>query len=175
MTSDASSWAAAVGTISAVILALWLAVADGRRRSRAERRHQAELITAWVEQELNPVPWVWVTLANASNQVAYRLVISTVSVVDGSPVARPSNPRTWRRFVSQLPPGKRKPLSVDWSVASGITAQPGVEIAFQDAAGRSWIRDWNGKLNEVEKTDHLKRLGLEEPLDWDFEGAAGDP
>jgi hypothetical protein len=156
-----------------VFLALWLAVADGRRRSRAERRHQAELITAWVEREVNPRPWVWVTLANASNQVAYRFVISTVSVADGSPLPRPSDPRTWRRFISQLPPGKKDPLSVDWSDATGI-AQPGVEIAFQDAAGRSWIRDWSGKLNEVEKADHLQRLGLEEPLDWDFEGAAGD-
>lgn len=84
--SDAPSWLAAVGTIGAVFVALGLAIADGRRRSRAERRHQAELITAWVEREVNPRPWVWVTLANASTQVAYRFVISTVSVVDGSPI-----------------------------------------------------------------------------------------
>ena len=171
--SDAASWLAAVGTIAAVLIALGLALADGRRRSREDRRRQAELITAWLGEEANPRPWVWVTLANASNQVAYRVVISIVSVVDGSRVPRPADPTTWRRFVSQLPPGKNEPLSVSWTAGTG-TARPGVEIAFQDAAGRSWIRDWNGKLSEVEKTDHLKELGLEEPLDWDFEGGAGD-
>jgi hypothetical protein len=170
---DAPSWLVAVGTIGAVFVALGLAIGEGRRRSQVERRRQAELITAWVAQEADPVPWVWVTLANASNQAAYRLVISIVSVVDGSPVPRPSDPRAWRRFVSQLPPGEKKPFSVDWAVATGI-ARPGVEIAFQDAAGRGWIRDRSGKLQEVKKTDHLKPLGLEEPLDWDFEGAAGD-
>ena len=79
--SDAPSWLAAVGTIGAVIVALGLAIADGRRRSWEERRRQAELITAWVGEEGDPRPWVWVTLANASNQVAYRFIISIVSVV----------------------------------------------------------------------------------------------
>jgi hypothetical protein len=170
---DASSWLSAVGTIAAVAVALGLAIADGLRRSREERRRQAELITAWVAEEGDPRPWVWVTLANASIQVAYRFVISIVSIVDGSPVPRPPGPRAWRRFVSQLPPGERKPFSVDWPVAVG-TARPRVEIAFQDAAGGHWIRDINGKLKEVKNTDHLKPLGLEEPLDWDFEGPAGD-
>jgi hypothetical protein len=173
LVSDAANWLAAVGTIGAVFVALGLAGADGRRRSREERRRQAELITAWVGEEPEYRPWVWVTLANASNQVAYRVVISIVSLVDGSPVARPAShdPTTWRRFVSQLPPGRNEPLSVDWGVGAGTT-RPGVEIAFQDAAGRSWVREWNGNLSEMEKTDHLKQLGLEEPLDWDFEGPA---
>jgi hypothetical protein len=90
-----------------------------------------------------------------------------------TPGFRPANPdpTTWRRFVSQLPPGRNEPLSVEWNVGDW-TARPGVEIAFQDAAGRSWVREWNGKLSEVEKTDPLKRLGLEEPLGWDSEGPA---
>jgi hypothetical protein len=171
-TNDAASWLAAVGTLAAVVVALGLAIADGRRRSREDRRHQAELITAWVAVQFER-PYVWVTLENASNLVAYHLVISTVSVVESSKVTRPSDPRTWRRFISQLPPGQSKPLSVDWSVATGV-ARPGVEIAFQDAAGRSWIRDWSGQLEEVKETDHLGRLGLEEPLDWDFKGPADD-
>lgn len=170
---DAPSWFAAVGTIGAVLVALGLARREGRRHTQEVRRRQAELITAWVEQDDPSYPWVWVTLANASDQVVYRVVISALSIVDGSPVPRPSNPREWRRFISQLPPGQKKPVSVEWYVATGV-ARPGVEIAFQDAGGRHWIRDTSGKLVEIKKTDHLKPLGLEEPLDWDFEGPAGD-
>ncbi len=48
-----------------------------------------------------------------------------------------------------------------------------MEIAFQDAAGRYWILDMTRKLLEVKKSDHLKRLGLHEPLPWDEEGPAG--
>ena len=103
-----------------------------------------------------------------SHQVAYRLVVSIVSVVDGSRTARPPDPEAWRRFVSQLPPGQN-PLAVEWAVARVPNIRPGVEIAFQDAAGRHWIREMSGKLVEVEKTDHLERLGLHEPLPWDSE------
>ena len=159
--NDAASWVAAVGTITAVVVALGLAIADGRRRSREERRRQAERITAWAAIEID-AGWVWVTLANASDQVAYRLVISVVSVMHGTKLPRLNTPTTWRRFISQLPPGVAKPLSVKW-YAAGSDVGEALKIAFQDAAGRSWIRDWNGKLEAVKETDHLTRLGLEEP------------
>ncbi len=112
---DLASWAAAVGTISAVFVALWLARREGRGRSQEERRRQAELITAWVDKnDPSAGPWVRVMVANASNQVAYRLVVSVVSVTDASPsgVRPPYDPEAWRRFISELPPG-RMPLSVD--------------------------------------------------------------
>jgi hypothetical protein len=55
---------------------------------------------------------------------------------------------------------------------TGAIARPNVGIAFQDAAGRHWVREMNGKLVEVKKTDHLQQLGLlmtPESLPWDHE------
>lgn len=165
---DAPSWFAAIGTIAAVVLALRLAVRERRRRSQEERRNQADLITAWVARDDPTYPWIGVMVANASHQVAYRLVVSAVSVVDGFRVDRPADSLSWRRFVSQLPPGDTR-FDVEWDRAVHV-ARPGVEIAFQDAAGRHWIRDVNGNMEEVEKIDHLERLGLHESLPWDHEG-----
>ncbi len=164
---DAASWLAAVGTIAAVGVALWLALKEGRRRSQDERSQQAELITAWVAAETPEVPWVHVMVTNASHQVAYRLVVSLGDASrDG--LRPPDNPEQWRSFVSQLPPGET-PVDVDWTGGAGMNARPGVEIAFQDATGRPWIREMNGNLVEVGETDHLERLGLHEPLPWDWE------
>jgi hypothetical protein len=164
---DAPSWFAAVGTIAAVGVALGLAVREGRRRSAQDRRRQAELITAWVR--IVEAPLVRVMVANASHEVAYRLVVSIWTLPAGAHPVRPDyDPIAWRYFVSQLPPGE-KPVDVEWPVAAGLNERPGVEIVFQDAAGRHWIRDTNGTLVEIKETDHLAKLGLSEPLPWDRE------
>lgn len=76
---DVSSWFAALGTISAVVVALWFAK-EGSRRSKEERRRQAELITAWVADDDPSYRWVYVVVVNASHQVAYRLVVSVVAI-----------------------------------------------------------------------------------------------
>jgi hypothetical protein len=164
---DAPSWFAAVGTIAAVGVALWLAGRERRRQSAEDRRHQAERITAWVaaDDPEGKEPNVLVAVANNSHQVAYRLVISLGDPATGG--SRPQGPLQWRRFVSQLPPGETR-VTVDWR--TGPTARPNVGIAFQDAAGRHWVRGMNGKLVEIKKTDHLQELGLlmpPESLPWD--------
>jgi hypothetical protein len=175
--SDAPSWFAAAGTVAAVVVALWVALREGRRRRLEERRFQAELITAWVafDDPEGKYPYVKVAVANASHQVVYRLVVSLGDASRGG--FRPDAPLQWRNFVSQLPPGETL-VDVDWT--TGVSARPSVGIAFQDAAGRHWIREMSGKLVEVKddhwsrskKTDHLKKLGLlmpPESLPWDHE------
>jgi hypothetical protein len=171
--SDAASWLAAVGTIGAVFAVLWLARIDARRRSREERRRQAELITAWVGEENleRSVP-----LGDARERLdPSGLPRGHFDRLCGrwSRVVRPANliRRPGEGSSRSCRLVRNEPLSVEWNVGDW-TARPGVEIAFQDAAGRAWVREWNGKLSEVEKTDHLKRLGLEEPLGWDSEGPA---
>ncbi len=163
---DAASWLAAVGTIAAAGVALGLSLREGRRRSAEDRRRQAELITAWVavEDPEDRYPYVPVAVANASHQVAYRLVVSLGDAFRGG--HRPDDPLLWRNFVWQLPPGEKR-VDVDWT--AGMGARPGVQIAFQDAAGRHWIREVSGKLVEVKTGSHLERLGLSEPLPWDHE------
>ena len=79
---DAPTWLAAIGTISAVVVALWVAFGESRRRARAEERRQAELISAWVSfsggRIVNGIerPGVGARVANASHQAAYRLIVS---------------------------------------------------------------------------------------------------
>ena len=79
---DLATWVSAIGTIFAVVVALWFSGRDGRRRRNEERRHQAERITAWIDRlaMTNPVVRSAMTIAvqNASDQLAYRVVVSLV-------------------------------------------------------------------------------------------------
>jgi hypothetical protein len=54
-----------------------------------------------------------------------------------------------------------------------MSSRAGVEIAFQDSAGRSWIRDYRGALRQL-KGDHVSHYGLSEPLSWRSPERDGD-
>jgi len=160
------TWLAAVGTIGAVVVAIWLALGDSRRRARAEQRRQAEVITAWVAQTIGQ--GILVKVANASNQAAYRLIVSSSDATRQGD-RPPGDPETWRAFVSELPPGETD-VYVAWE--GGMSARPGVEIAFQDSAGRIWKRDYRGLLEALDD-DHVSYYGLSEPLGWVAADEAG--
>jgi hypothetical protein len=98
---DVATWVSAIGTISAVIVALYLAGRDERRRDRVEIRRQAESITAWIgglhrteEGEGSQRFVVPVSIQNASNQLVYRVVVSIVNDPRGH-----SRQASWRDAV----------------------------------------------------------------------------
>lgn len=111
---DVATWVSAIGTISAVIVALYLAGRDGRRRDRSESRRQAELITAWIgglhrqEGEAGNRRFVIpVSLQNASNQLVYRVVVSVVNDLRGD-----SRHASWRDALRTFRNRRR------WKIAS---------------------------------------------------------
>ncbi len=164
---DLPTWVAAVGTVGAVIVALVLSGREGRRQIRAQRRHQAELVTGWLsgnsrsssetQQMLRRVD-----LQNASSQLVYHVIISLV-ITRGAGTIQREYGTEYRTFLGELPPGKRS-TEIEHG-DGGMMMRFGIELAFRDAAGRSWLRDADGLLKEI-PNDPAVYYGLSEPVPW---------
>ena len=69
----------------------------------------------------------------------------------------------YQRDLLDLPLGRFEVnVSGDWA---GMSARPGVELAFTDGNGRNWLRSANGRLISIAKPA-AQYYGLEEPLGW---------
>lgn len=169
---DYPTWVAGIGTVGAVVLALFLAERDRRRRDREQRRSQAELLTSWMfwpqpAEQAEREQVVTVSILNGSNQLAYRVIASLVPVRGTAPnnfrELQGVDPTAYRVLVGELPPGRH-----DFEVAypgGGGFIRYSVELAFRDAAGRKWLRGADGNLTQI-KTEPADHYGLNEPLDW---------
>lgn len=158
--------ATAVATFSAVLTALFLATIDARRRLREKEREQAEQISGWMEflsateDVINGEMYARLILNNSSNQLVYDLVASVVTAFGESQVG---GDFSYRNFVGRLPPGR-----TDNKIkhpGQGMHRKYAVELAFQDAAGRTWRRRGRGRLERVYK-DPLKLYGIDPPVGW---------
>jgi hypothetical protein len=177
---DYPTWLAAIGTLAAVIVALYLAGQDSRRRSRQQRAHQAELITAWLTDvrgvhEHGKQQRCGIAILNGSQQLAYHVIATLVDVrgTAGYDFRERGglNPYAFRAFVGELPPG-RTDVQVDYpGVAMHIRWV--VELAFKDAAGVTWVREADGRLKSIAGEPEAYYQGLHEPIDWVRGGPAG--
>jgi hypothetical protein len=170
---NVATWVAAVGTVSAAVVALWLARADSVARTRAERRRQAETVTGSISDQYTLVEGqnrfvAPVTIYNGSSQLVYRVIISLVKDPRGQGESDPQPGFDWRVFLGELPPG-RTVVSVDHP-GGGMHFRAAIELAFQDAAGRSWVRKASSRLNEV-RQDPASFYELPEPLPWSYPAA----
>ena len=168
---DYPTWLAAVGTILAVVAALGLALREARERRRDRERQQAEQITAWLEPIgdattaglVMPV----VAVVNGSQQLAYRVVASLVpvrgAIRDDFHSQIGAGAWDFRAFKGELPPGRTN-LQIKHP-GGGMHIRFAIELAFRDAAGRSWVRTSQGRLERIrgEPADHY---GIHEPIDW---------
>jgi hypothetical protein len=163
---DYPTWLAAIGTVAAVVVALYLAGADSRRRGRLERAHQAQLVTAWFTAPPGQGPHV-VSVLNGSQQLVYRVIASLVPVRGtATPDFRQQqglDSTAFRALIGELPPGQ-------FDVEVGYPGGGGhirwfVELVFRDAAGVTWVREADGRLRNVdgEPADYCN---LHEPLNW---------
>jgi hypothetical protein len=178
---DVATWVSAIGTVLAVVVALWFSGRDGRRRRKEERRYQAERITAWIDRlhmpETPEVSMLTVAIQNASDQLAYRVVVSLVRDPRGARDPKhltddlprdendPVNAFKYRAFIGELPPG-RTVVVIDYP-GGGSHLRWTAELAFQDAGGRFWVRDRGGLVREI-RTDSLAHYKLFEPVDWEY-------
>jgi hypothetical protein len=168
---DYPAWLAAIGTIVAVVVALGLAGRESRQRRHEDERRQAELITAWLETvgDMTTAGLVMpvVAIVNGSQQLAYRVIASLVPVRGAitEDFREVSGAGAWefRVFKGELPLGRTN-LEIK-QPGGGMHIRFAVELAFRDAAGRSWVRTTQGELKRIrsEPADHY---GIHEPIDW---------
>ncbi len=168
---DWPAWITAFGTVGVVVVALVLAGQESRRARRRDERHQAELITAWVDEmgfNGDDKPFTRVGIHNASNQSAYQVISSLVAVQGAWPREAPQGDERYeshyRIFLWQLPPGRWTKRMEGGGRAMMI--RWGIEIAFQDAAGRYWRRFADGRLERI-KENPVDFYKVSRPIGWE--------
>jgi hypothetical protein len=142
---------------------------DQSAREEAQR-HQAEQVTAWLvpyDGTEKPGPgqmFAGLIVRNGSSEVVYQLIASVVSLQGTYRETRVGSPDIrFRSFIGQVPPGETK-TAIDYG-GSGMYRSFGVELAFQDAAGRYWLRQGNGLLQEVDQNP-VDLYGIDRPVPW---------
>ncbi len=126
------AWVGAIGTVSAVSVALGQIAHDRRLRRRKEHRKQAELIAAWIGELGTPASdWdgTVVYLSNRSSLPVYGTVISLV-LIQGAGPRRGEDPHVdnvGRTIVPVMPPGESK-VNVLPGFTGGMNAMVGVEV-----------------------------------------------
>jgi hypothetical protein len=165
--------ASAVGTFSAVVTSLWLASRQGRQTRSLQAREQAERVTAWYvtyegTQDDTYNLYTGLRINNASKQLVYDLIAQVVSLQGSFRTTAVGDSaernREFGTMVGNVPPGELT-TRIDGS-GGGMHRRFGIELAFQDAAGRYWLRHGNGKLERIEK--HPADLyNLDRPISWE--------
>ncbi|MFI5697489.1 hypothetical protein ACIA58_36865 [Kribbella sp. NPDC051586] len=153
--------ATAVGTVGAVVVAVWIAVVERGRADKAriaaeqerdalrldERESQARRIVGWLEDVPGP----------AFNQSHTVIVVTNGSDLPAfavSPQAYSPDAAHARvgEYIPVLPPGAtvRRDLA---DLVQGTKTRPYAILDFRDAAGRRWQRDETGGLTLVSEND----------------------
>jgi hypothetical protein len=145
---DVATWVGSIGTVAAFIgLVYQVGSAQAKDRERA-KREQAERISGWpTNGDTSATP---LALINSSPEPVYEVVVGMVMVQGGGALhleEMRDGQAPYRRTLLVLPPG-------NWHVNvpggwAGMSARPGVEIAFTDRSGGHWIRRSNGVLDEI--------------------------
>jgi hypothetical protein len=92
-------------------------------------------------------------IQNGSSQSAYQVIASLVAIQgafrnDGRNLIGDQDPMFFRFPLGQLPPGLTS-LRPGWDGISALLVRHGVELAFQDAAGRYWRRMGSEELEAI--------------------------
>jgi hypothetical protein len=152
---DLATWVGSIGVVGTLYLALVQIRAEQRHRradqhaaQERERRRQAERISGW--PGIDEVETTTLIILNRSDEPVYEVVVTLV-FVQGGGVRRGEDygPRNYQSVsvISVLPPGRwRVDVRGGWH---GMMRRPGVEVAFIDRAGITWIRRATGTLEEV--------------------------
>lgn len=138
-------WLAAIGTVGALAVALFLLKQeiDDRRRAKSKAQQwPASGIVAWAEPRTDAGGWQTVAL-NRSDEPVYDVVVRFTPLREGG-----SDPI--ESVSGTLAPGPPKPLDTYGDTPQDLFGIPPVEIEFTDGRGRHWLRTANGALNQLD-------------------------
>jgi len=152
-------WLAAIGTISAVIAALYLADKGTREQRLRERRAQAISISTY--RNLLGNKTVGITVMNNSNANIYDIAISIAVSVGAGEAFQKENKNNI--FIRGIPPGKFK-IDPPKVPKKSMGMELGIAISFRDAQGVYWRRDAVGNLYETESQEPYSGLDVTQPI-----------
>jgi hypothetical protein len=99
-------------------------------------------------------------LQNASDQLAYNPI---ASVVNAHTEAHVGQDLDYRTYVGLLRPGR-----TEYTIkhpGRGMHKRFAIELAFEDAGGRAWLRKGRGALSHI-RQDPLAFYGIDPPVGW---------
>ncbi len=170
---DMATWVTGGATILLFIVGFWQIRNERISRTKREKetenqkkRSQAELISSWIVAETadKEGPSQWIAIQNQSSQPIYQVIVSVVAVPEsGKGTYRGGPIQEDQVHIAIAPPGKG--YTTIHSQYGGMFRRPGVEIAFQDAAGNSWVRKAMGELLEIEMST-VGYYNIDLPAGW---------
>lgn len=158
---DVATWVSGIGIVCTFIIGFIQINNERKVRKEKERKEQAERISAFIFKE-TPTKTT-VALLNLSSEPIYEAIVS-ISAFQGSSISPTKHiSRQYTSFLSVIPPGK------SYTFISGdyheLSFHPGIEIAFKDGKGKSWVRSTRGNLKEIAKAP-IEHYNLQRPLKW---------
>jgi hypothetical protein len=158
-------WIAPLIAVGSFVLSLWNTF---QIRSR-DARQQAEQVTAWFvpmpEEQLDQYPETYVGLYvhNATNQIVYDVVAEVVIARSTAVGDDEERNLEYGAMIGNVPPGG---FTGHINTGGGAMHRRHlIELAFQDAAGRYWLRRGNGKLERIRKHP-LDLFNIPRPVSW---------
>lgn len=141
-----AEWFAAIGSVGAVIVALFVATRESRLRRKENTRKQADSISAW------PIYFgllhskKLVIISNNTQLPIYDVLVS-FGVAYGAGQGY-SEGDDYQSMILRVPPGEYFVKSPK-DYGGGMHTQLGVAISFRDVNGKFWLRDATGVLTEL--------------------------
>lgn len=149
-------WFAAVGTIGAVAVALYLAEKGARDQRGREREAQASCISSWHQPGREDV-----VISNPSSSAIYNVAISFgVSYGEGEPFQQGNE---FNVFLRALPAGESR-IHEPPTPPELVGRELAVSVTFKDAQGVHWRRDATGKLYETAEQSNYSGLNVTHPV-----------
>lgn len=151
-------------TFGLFVFTLWQYKRISKAQYEQVEKDQAKNISAWIGPINDRCMATFITL-NRSESPVYEVIVSLVAVQGAAFSDGLETPYEYRGFLSVLPPGEQSVGSV--MADGGMGLHFGVEIAFTDSSGVSWVRKSDGSLNKI-NTRAVEYYGLSRPLTWEY-------
>lgn len=149
---DVPSWFSAIGTVGALLAALWLLredLRDRRANRRADRERTARRISGWCDMDTEPAR-LWVQ--NLAEEPVYDVVAYVGKRgTNLSALPEPEN-RYMEPVFGVIPPGQKLDFEISDSALiseAPFPDIPSVAVEFTDPNGVHWRRLEDGSLREI--------------------------
>lgn len=161
---DIPTWLGSIGTVGTLVYTLRQLNINKNEKKEYELRLQAKDISSWIvgddEKEIT------INVNNSSSTPVYSIII-TIVAIQGAGMPKDGREMTesykHRSRFAILPPGKFQTKMPH--IGRGMHIEFGIEIAFTDSMGNSWVRKSNGKLVNI-KQSTLEYYNTPRPISW---------
>ena len=165
---DIATWVTGIFTIGLFIVGFnQIRIERNRRieeqgqKMKIDHEEQALLISSWISAE--NADHTIISILNHSNEPIYKVLLSIVNIKGTNAWPGKQTPIIWRSFISIVPPGKYYARVANGYM--GMMFRPGIEIGFIDKKGNCWIKNGDGKIEEIKEFPN-DYYSIPLPIDW---------